>query len=286
MTEMADGTRDQLLHRLGIEPQGMPEHVAIIMDGNGRWARAKGWPRFLGHREGSKRVRELTRFSAQIGLKYLTLYAFSKENWNRPAKEVDFLMNLLNHYLKSTVDEMDEEGVQLRVIGDIECLPTKTRQYLLSAIERLKDNRRLVLTLGLSYSGRSEIVKTTRKLLEDVQQGLVIPQDINEDMFSAALDTAGMPDPDLLIRTSGEIRISNFMLWQLAFAEMYFTPVFWPDFRTEHFVEAVRQFQSRERRFGLVPGEQETTNGAEAAEKRHSPNKLNFSGKACSSRDF
>jgi undecaprenyl diphosphate synthase len=233
-----------------INPENIPQHIAIIMDGNGRWAKQKGIPRVLGHHSGVKSVREVTEAAAQIGVKYLTLYAFSTENWNRPPSEVTALMSLLVETIKGEIRDLNKNGVRLMAIGDIEGLPPATLKTLRDGIEKTKDNDRVTLVLALNYSAKWEILRATRYLAEKVKQGICLPSEITEAMFEHELSTYGMPDPELLIRTSGEARLSNFLLWQVAYTELYFTPVFWPDFGKEELFNAILSYQNRERRFG------------------------------------
>jgi undecaprenyl diphosphate synthase len=235
-----------------IIPDNVPQHIAIIMDGNGRWAKQKGMPRVLGHRSGVKSVREVTEAAAQIGVKFLTLYAFSTENWNRPPSEVTALMTLLVETIKGEIRDLNKNGVRLTAVGDIESLPASTHKTLLKGIEETKNNTRITLVLALNYSAKWEITRAARLLAEQVRQGIISPEDINETSFEAQLSTHGIPDPDLLIRTSGEARLSNFLLWQVAYAELYFTPVFWPDFGKNELYEAILSYQKRERRFGQI----------------------------------
>jgi len=235
-----------------IVPEKVPQHIAIIMDGNGRWAKQKGMPRVLGHRSGVKSVREVTEAAAEIGVQYLTLYAFSTENWNRPAAEVTALMTLLVETIKGEVRELNKNGVRLMAIGELESLPASTYKTLMQGIEETKNNDRLTLVLALNYSAKWEIARAARLLAQEAQAGTISPEAINETMLEAHLSTAGIPDPDLLIRTSGEARLSNFLLWQLAYAELYFTPVLWPDFRKKDLFEAILSYQGRERRFGQI----------------------------------
>ncbi len=230
----------------------LPQHIAIIMDGNGRWAQKRGWPRFIGHREGAERVREIISSSSQLGIRYLTLYAFSEENWQRPAKEVSFLMNLLSSSIKRFLNELHRQNVQLRVMGNIDRLPASTRFVISEAVHKLATNTGIVVTLALSYSGKDEMLRSVRKLAVDVANGVLRPEDISEATLRTGFDQPSIPDPDLLIRTSGEIRISNFMLWQMAYAEMYFTETLWPDFGTSSLHEAIREYQRRNRRFGKI----------------------------------
>ena len=228
----------------------VPRHIAIIMDGNGRWAKQKGMPRLLGHRSGVKSVREVTEAAAQVGVEYLTLYAFSTENWNRPPAEVTALMSLLVETIKGEIRDLNKNGVRLLAIGDIEALPAPTYKALMDGIEKTKNNTRINLVLALNYSAKWEILHATKMLAEQAAAGTLNPNDINESVFENALSTRGIPDPELLIRTSGETRISNFLLWQIAYAELYFTPVFWPDFGKDELLEAIASYQNRERRFG------------------------------------
>lgn len=230
----------------------VPQHIAIIMDGNGRWAKQKGMPRVLGHRSGVKSVREVTEAAAQIGVKYLTLYAFSTENWNRPPTEVTALMTLLVETIKGEIRDLNKNGVRLTAIGDIEGLPPATLKTLLDGIEQTKHNQRVTLVLALNYSAKWEILRATRILAEQVKKGALLPENITEAMFERELSTHGIPDPELLIRTSGEARLSNFLLWQVAYAELYFTDVFWPDFGKEELYAAILSYQNRERRFGKI----------------------------------
>ena len=238
-----------------IIPEKVPQHIAIIMDGNGRWAKSKGMPRVLGHRSGVKSVRSVTEAAAEIGVKWLTVYAFSTENWNRPAMEVTALMGLLVEAIEREITDLNKNKVRLHAIGDLSKLPAKSRNAILQGIEDTKQNDRINLVLALNYSAKWEILKATQFLAEQAKLGLLDPADIDEAKFDAALSTDGIPHPELLIRTSGETRISNFLLWQIAYAELYFTPVMWPDFGREELFKAVHDYQTRERRFGLT-GEQ------------------------------
>jgi len=234
------------------QPSRVPAHVGIIMDGNGRWAKQKGMPRVLGHRSGVKSVREVTEGCAEIGVRYLTLYAFSTENWNRPPAEVTALMSLLVDTIRSEIKSLNKNQVRLLAIGDIEALPRSSYQALLEGMEETKHNDRLNLVLALNYSAKWEILRAARQLAAAAAEGQIRPEEINEAVFEQALSTRGIPDPELLIRTSGETRISNFLLWQIAYAELYFTPVFWPDFGKRELFEAIVNYQRRERRFGLI----------------------------------
>ncbi len=233
-----------------INLEKLPRHIAVIMDGNGRWAKEHGMPRVFGHRNGVKAVRETTEACTELGVEYLTLYAFSTENWKRPESEVNALMTLLVETIKKEIKTLNENGVRLRAIGDISRLPGKSHKTLLQAIEDTKGNTRMTLVLALNYSAKWEIVEAARKLAKAAKAGEIDPAELGEEAFANALSTSGMPDPELLIRTSGENRISNFLLWQIAYAELYFTPTLWPDFRREHLYQAIIDFQHRERRFG------------------------------------
>jgi undecaprenyl diphosphate synthase len=220
------------------------------MDGNGRWARERGEDRVYGHHEGAVSVRELVNACAELGIPYLTLYAFSTENWNRPREEVDALMELLVSTIRKELDELKKNNIRLHMIGDMQSLPPVCRQELRDAIESTAGNTHLNLILALSYSARWEITEAARKMAADVQAGRLLPEGITDDIFRSYLTTASFPDPELMIRTSGEHRISNFLLYQLAYAELYFSPVHWPAFRRQHFYEALLDYQQRERRFG------------------------------------
>lgn len=233
-----------------INPNRIPTHVAIIMDGNGRWAKQHGMKRMFGHRQGVRTVHNITTAAAEMGIRYLTLYAFSTENWNRPQEEVDALMALLVETIRQETPTLMENNVRLMTIGDLNRLPETTRQKFMECIEMTSHNTGLNMVLALSYSSRWEITEALRRAVQQAQQGLLTAEQINEDTLSGYLTTAGIPDPDLLIRTSGEYRISNFLLWQLAYSEMYFTDCLWPDFTVEHFYQAIVDYQHRERRFG------------------------------------
>ncbi len=228
----------------------IPEHVAIIMDGNGRWAKKKGFFRAVGHENGTKAVREAVESSAEIGVKYLTLYAFSTENWNRPKLEVETLMKLLVSSLKKEIKTLQKNNIKLNAIGNLESLPKKAQVELLEVIEKTKSNDRMTLTLALSYGSREELIKTIEEISIKVKNGVISPHLINETVINEHLYTKNLPDVDLLIRTSGEQRISNFLLWQIAYAELYFTEVLWPDFKKSDLFEAIYNYQKRERRFG------------------------------------
>jgi undecaprenyl diphosphate synthase len=227
-----------------------PRHVAIIMDGNGRWAKARGLPRTAGHRKGADAVRASVKAARELGIGYLTLFGFSSENWRRPAEEVGDLMGLLRFYLRNEIAELHHVGVRLRVIGDRSRLAKDIVELIKKSEEMTKGNTALTLVVALSYGGRQEIVVAARRLAEEAKAGQIDPAQIDEDAFQARLFTDGIPDPDLLIRTSGEQRISNFLLWQAAYAELVFLDVLWPDFSRLHLEDAIRQFNARERRFG------------------------------------
>lgn len=238
--------------RLRIDAARVPRHIAIIMDGNGRWAKQHGLQRVEGHMNGVRGVREALTGATEIGVTHLTLYAFSTENWNRPSDEVNALMDLLVRTVVNELDELHENSVRLNAIGDLDSLPPGCRSTLEDAMRRTAGNTRITLTLALSYSARWELVRAARSIATAVRNGELDPDAIDERTVADHLATRNMPDPELLIRTSGEQRISNFLLWQIAYAELWFTPVLWPDFRREHLFQAVLDFQSRERRFGLI----------------------------------
>ncbi|UCH74523.1 MAG: isoprenyl transferase [Rhodospirillales bacterium] len=237
-----------------IGPPPAPAHVAIIMDGNGRWAQSRGLPRIAGHKRGAESVRRAVRAAAELGVSYLTLFGFSSENWNRPEGEVGELMELLRLYLESEIDALDEHGVRLRVIGDRSRFGSSIVGLIDRAETRTAGNSRITVILALSYGGRQEIVQAVRRLATRAAEGLLDPRAIDEATFTDALETAGIPDPDLLIRTSGELRISNFLLWQLAYTELVFTDVLWPDFCEEELVAAIAAYNRRERRYGASVG--------------------------------
>jgi undecaprenyl diphosphate synthase len=238
-----------------IDPEKLPRHIAVIMDGNGRWAEQRSLPRLAGHKAGVESVRETVRSCRELGIPVLTLYAFSRENWSRPPWEVKALMSLLAQYLRSEIKELKKNGITLRAIGELEKLPLKVRDLLARATAETAAGGDMVLNLALSYSGRGEILQAVRRLVREVQEGRVDPRTIDEPLFSSYLYTGGLPDPDLLIRTSGEFRLSDFLTYQLAYAEIYVTKTFWPDFRKKDLLAAIGEFQNRERRFGLT-GEQ------------------------------
>ncbi|MBS1506840.1 MAG: isoprenyl transferase [Bacteroidetes bacterium] len=235
-----------------IDFSNLPKHIAVIMDGNGRWAKSKGAARIFGHRNAVQSVKEITEGCGELGVKFLTLYAFSTENWGRPKEEVDGLMELLVNTLQKEIKTLHQNKVRLKIIGQIDSLPKFCQKNLLEAMEATKMNTGLTLLLALSYSGRMEIAEAARKIAEKVKLGLIDPDQVDERFFEENLETQGIPDPELLIRTSGEIRISNFLLWQIAYTELYFTSKLWPDFRKEDLYEAICSYQKRERRFGKV----------------------------------
>ena len=233
-----------------IDKSRLPRHLAVIMDGNGRWAKKKGLFRSLGHEKGSQAVREIVETCAELSIPYLTLYAFSTENWNRPKFEVDTLMKLLVSSLKKEIKTLEENNIKLNAIGNLDALPNKARRELLDVIEKTKTNSKMTLTLALSYGAREEIIKTIKEISLKVKNNLISPSNIDESVINNHLYTRDLPDVDLLIRTSGEHRISNFLLWQIAYAELYFTDTLWPDYRKDHLFEAILNYQNRERRFG------------------------------------
>ncbi len=235
-----------------INTDKLPAHVALIMDGNGRWAKQRGKERIFGHENGVEAVRDTVKAAADIGVQYLTLFAFSTENWCRPHLEVETLMDLLIQAIGNETPELHKNGVRLQAIGDLESLPELCREKLEEAIKLTANNTKLVVTVALSYSARWEIVNAAKKIAEKVASKTIHPDQIDEEMVHSVMETASLPDPDLLIRTSGELRLSNFLLWQVAYTELYFTPVYWPDFRRQHFFQAIIDYQRRERRFGKL----------------------------------
>lgn len=236
----------------GLDLVRLPRHVAVIMDGNGRWAQQRGLSRIEGHKRGKDSVRAVVETSRRIGIEYLSLFAFSTENWSRPKREVDALMGLLRRYLRTELRKMMKNEIRLLVIGDIKRLPTPLQRELQATIEATQDNQRMTVVLAVSYGGREDIVQAVRAAARDARAGLLDPDAIDEATVGRYLMTAGIPEPDLLIRTSGEMRISNFFLWQSAYTEIYVTPTLWPDFREQQFLDAVAHYQQRERRFGGV----------------------------------
>lgn len=228
----------------------LPKHISIIMDGNGRWAKQRGFMRAFGHEEGTKSVRDVVEACAELGIENLTLYAFSTENWNRPKREVDTLMRLLVNSLKKEIKTLTENDIRLRAIGNLDSLPKKAQRELDEVMARTNENKRMTLTLALSYGSREELMHMVKDISGKVKNNEISPDDIDESIINQHLYTRNLPDVDLLIRTSGEQRISNFLLWQIAYAELYFTPILWPDFRRENLYEAIFNYQTRERRFG------------------------------------
>lgn len=246
----------------------IPRHIAVIMDGNGRWAKERGLPRIAGHREGVESVRDIVEACGQLGVRYLTLYAFSTENWKRPQDEVSLLMRLLLTALRDETDRLHNNNVRLRMIGDIEALPTEVQSELREAATRTAKNTGLTLTLALSYSGRWEITQAIRAIAHEVQSGRLKPEEITEESISRYLTTEDIPDPDLLVRTSGELRLSNFLLWQVAYTELYITPGYWPAFRRNALYAAIDEYQRRERRFGMVSEQVKPNSNEQPPRKR------------------
>jgi len=239
----------------------LPKHIAVIMDGNGRWAVERNLSRTEGHQEGIESVRDIVKASSQIGIEYLTLYAFSIENWKRPATEVGILMKLLEHFLRQELNELHKNNVRMNTIGKLSSLPKVVQKLLHESIETTKDNTGLTLTLALSYSGRWDIVRAVQMMALDVRRGKVSPEDISESLFSTYLQTMTIPDPDLLIRTSGEMRLSNFLLWEMAYSEIYITDKFWPEFRRKDLYSALHDYMTRERRFGMTSAQVSNNTG-------------------------
>ena len=236
----------------GIDPARLPRHIAIIMDGNGRWARARSLPRVAGHRAGIASVRDVVETAARLGIQVLTLYAFSVENWKRPRSEVNTLMDLLKEFLHRELDTLQANNIRFQVIGRFDELAASVQRELRKGMEATAANTGLLFNIALSYGGRTEIVDACRRLMEDRRQGTAAWEDLTEEVFERYLYTAGQPDPDLLIRTSGELRVSNFLLWQIAYAEIWVTETLWPDFRRRELLQAINDFQKRERRYGRV----------------------------------
>ncbi|MEL6606940.1 MAG: isoprenyl transferase [Bacteroidota bacterium] len=240
--------------KVQVDPENLPRHIAIIMDGNGRWATRQGKPRVFGHKNAITAVREVVEGCAELGVPYLTLFAFSTENWERPQAEVNYLMGLITKVIDKELAELVQKNVRLDFIGDLQRLPTSCRQAVQKAKQASQHNQGLQLTIALSYSGRWDLVEAAKAIARDVQAGQMPLQDLDDALLKKYLATREMPDPSLLIRTSGELRLSNFLLWQLAYTELYFTPVLWPDFRKIHLYEAILAYQSRDRRFGKKLG--------------------------------
>jgi undecaprenyl diphosphate synthase len=251
MTAPAEATADELLGRIRVQG-GVPRHVAIIMDGNGRWARERFMPRPYGHRSGMKAVRDVVEGAVECGLDVLSLFAFSQENWQRPPVEITALMSLLEEYIAREVDELRDRGVQVRIIGDLDRLTPAAASAVSRVVAETEHNDRLRLNLFISYGGRAELVRAAQLLARDAREGRLVPEEITEADFQNRLYTADCPDPDLLIRTSGEQRISNFLLWQMAYTELFMSPVLWPDFGRRELYEAILDYLNRERRFGRV----------------------------------
>lgn len=246
--------------KTSINTDKLPQHIAIIMDGNGRWAKQQSKLRVFGHQGGVKAVRDTVEGAAEIGIQYLTLYAFSNENWSRPKLEIDALMELLVNTIHKETKNLMDNDIRLQAIGNIENLPKKCKKNLEEAINKTAKNKRMTLVLALSYSSKWEIIEAVKKIAEKVEEQTLQIEDINEEMFNSSLNTHNIPNPELLIRTSGEHRISNFLLWQIAYSELYFTDVLWPDFRREHLQKAIGNYQKRERRFGKTSEQIEKEN--------------------------
>ncbi|TVR16558.1 MAG: isoprenyl transferase [Balneolaceae bacterium] len=252
ITDTEQSEEDKKLQEEVKASGSLPAHIAIIMDGNGRWAQKKGNIRLHGHKAGVKSVRDITESCAQLGVKYLTLYAFSTENWNRPSAEINGLMKLLVQSLRDEADRLKDNDIKLVTIGQIERLPAKCQQQLQEVKDLTKDNKRLQLCLALSYSGRWDITEAVKHIAKEVENGNIDPDQIDDNLIGSYLSTAAIPDPDLIIRTSGEYRISNFLLWQLAYSELFITETYWPDFRRDELYRAIFSYQKRDRRYGKV----------------------------------
>jgi undecaprenyl diphosphate synthase len=252
---------DKLLKQLNHKK--LPSHIAIIMDGNGRWAKKRFLPRIAGHRAGAKTVDRIVTRCRKLGIKALTLYSFSDENWNRPKKEIDTLMSLLREYLQKELDTMLREDIRFNTIGHIEDLPLFAQEMVKDAEEKTRNKKGMVLTLALSYGSRREIIDAVKKIAEKVEKRIIKVDSINSDLFSRELYTNGLPEPDLLIRTSGELRVSNYLLYQIAYTELFFTKVLWPDFNETHLLKALIEFQNRVRRYGLTTEQIKKTNGTQ-----------------------
>lgn len=245
--------KDEILELINkIDMNRIPKHIGIIMDGNGRWAQKRGLPRTAGHREGVKRVTEIVEAAFNINIKYLSLYAFSTENWKRPRSEVEALMKLLIQYIRKEIDRINKNNIKVQTMGDISKLPPSVIKEVNRAIELTKNNTKMVLNIGLNYGGRDEIITAVKNILDDVKLGKISKEDIDNKTFSNYLYTKDMPDPDLLIRPSGELRLSNFMLYQVAYTEFWYSDIFWPDFKEQHLYQAIIDYQKRDRRFGGI----------------------------------
>jgi undecaprenyl diphosphate synthase len=252
LTDNQQTEEDKKLQEQVKSSGAIPKHIAVIMDGNGRWAQKKGNIRLFGHKAGVESVRDITESCAQLGVEYLTLYAFSTENWNRPSAEINGLMRLLVQTLRNEAERLNKNDIKLVTIGQTERLPGKCQQMLEEVIELTADNKRMQLCLALSYSGRWDIKEAVKNIAKEVEKGNITPDQIDDDLIGSFLSTASVPDPDLIIRTSGEFRISNFLLWQLAYSELYITETYWPDFRRDELYQAIFSFQKRDRRYGKV----------------------------------
>lgn len=252
LTDNQQTEEDKKLQEQVKSSGAIPKHIAVIMDGNGRWAQKKGNIRLFGHKAGVESVRDITESCAQLGVEYLTLYAFSTENWNRPPAEINGLMRLLVQTLRNEAERLNKNDIKLVTIGQTERLPGKCQQMLEEVIELTADNKRMQLCLALSYSGRWDIKEAVKNIAKEVEKGNITPDQIDDDLIGSFLSTASVPDPDLIIRTSGEFRISNFLLWQLAYSELYITETYWPDFRRDELYQAIFSFQKRDRRYGKV----------------------------------
>ena len=257
LTNKKQSEADKLRQKEILSSGSLPEHIAIIMDGNGRWAKGRGNIRVFGHKAGVKSVRDITEACAQLGVKYLTLYAFSTENWGRPSNEINALIKLLIHTLRDEAENLHKNNIKLSTIGQIDRFPELCQEELLEVIQLTKENDRLQLCLALSYSGRWDITEACKKLGERIKKGEIEPGDIDDEVISEHLSTAKIPDPDLIIRTSGEFRLSNFLLWQLAYSELFITKTYWPEFRRDELYEAILSFQMRDRRYGKVDNGQQ-----------------------------
>mgnify|MGYP000958555942 FL=1 len=246
-------SKDKVLElRNKIDFHNIPNHVAIIMDGNGRWAKKRFLPRTAGHQEGMKRVMDIVEVAKKLNIKYLSLYAFSTENWKRPQEEIDGLMKILVYYIRSELEKIHENNIRIQVMGDITKLPKTPREEIEKAIEKTKNNSKMILNIGLNYGGRDEIIYGIKNILEDIKMGKIDEDDITTELFSKYIYTQNLPDPDLLIRPSGELRLSNFMLYQIAYTEFWFSDIYWPDFKEEYFYKAIIDYQKRNRRFGGI----------------------------------